>query len=479
MKNIVGIIICSIFLILSCTSNVKKGSDFEASTPAQTGFDQPLFDKVIDKAKSGDYGTLTSLIVISDDKLIAEKYFNGWQRDSVHTVQSVSKSITSLLVGKAIELGNIQSVDERILDLLPELRSDTMELVKDSLTLKDYLTMSAGFEWSERYPPMDKRSSLYPIYTRKQDYINYFFSQPMIHAPGEVFEYNSGLSMTLGAVLQRKTSTEVETFAEKHLFKPMDIKYVWHNSVIWEKDKDGLAHCGGGLYMRPLDMAKIGSMVLHDGMWNGKQIISKQWIAESTSPKIDAGNFKKYRNYGYQWWLYNPLFELPTILYADGLGGQSIFILKEFNTVIVTTGDLSKNGAASVALLYDLMATHKQCKKQIMKFYEKVNTGNYSVDKFKSEEIVSLAQNLVLYDENEKAIRFLSKYASEHENNWYYEYYLGKAYFQHGDFENARIHLEKSLVNNSGDVWYLKPYFNSTKEMIHTILKRSEFQKND
>jgi CubicO group peptidase (beta-lactamase class C family) len=445
---------------------IDNNLGFVISTSEKEGFDKQLFNETISKIEKGDYGSLTSLIVISNNKLVTERYFNGWQRDSVHSIQSISKSITSLLIGKAIELGEISSVDERIVDILPELRTKNMDLRKDSLSIEHYLTMSAGFEWSERYPPMDKRSSLHPVYHQKQDYIQYFFNQPLIHKPGKVFEYNSGLSMTLGAILQSRTSTELEEFAEKHLFNPLGIKYKWHNSVIWKNDTNGLAHCGGGLYLRPIDMAKIGSMVYNKGVWNGKQIISKKWIEESTSPRIDASKAKRYRNYAYQWWLYAPLFDLDTILYADGLAGQNIFIIKEFNTIIVTTGDITKNSTASIALMYDLLAANKKCKKQIMLFYDKVNSTNYILDQFKSEELVSVAQNLVFYGENEKAIDFLNKYSDSFDNNWYYEFYLGKAYFQNKEFEQALIHLNKSLESNSGNVWYLKPYYNNAKEMI-------------
>ena len=475
MRKILYLILSFAFLFQACVTDKEKiidnDSGFIFSTPEKEGFDKQLFDKVIGKIEKGDYGALTSLIVISDNKLITERYFNGCEKDSVHSIQSVSKSITSLLIGKAIEIGEIGSIDEKIVDILPELRTEKMDSRKDSLSIKHYLTMSAGFEWSEKYPSMDKRSSLYPIYNQKQDYIQYFFNQPLIHKAGRMFEYNSGLSMTLGAVLQRKSSIELEEFAEKHLFHPMGIEYVWHNSVLWDGDKNGLAHCGGGLYLRPIDMAKIGSMVYNNGVWNGKQIISKEWIKESTSPIIDAGKAKRYRKYGYQWWLYDPLFDLDTILYADGYAGQNIFILKDFNTIIVTTGDVAKNATASIALMYDLIATNKKCKKQIMLFYDKVNSEYYSIDQFKSDELVSIAQNLVFYNENKKAIELLNKYSGSFDNDWYYEFYLGKAYFQNNDFEQALNHLNKSLESNSGNVWYLKPYYDRTKEMIAIINK--------
>lgn len=475
MRKILYVTLSFVFLLQACTTGKKKTIDndsgFVISIPEKEGFDKLLFDKVIGKVEKGDYGALTSIIVISDNKLITERYFNGWKKDSVHSIQSISKSITSLLIGKAIELGEISSVDERIVDILPELRTEKMDSRKDSLSIEHYLTMSAGFEWSEKYSPMDKRSSLYHIYRQKQDYIQYFFNQPLIHEPEKVFEYNSGLSMTLGAILQRKSSIELEAFAEKYLFNPLEIKYDWHNSVIWDKDKNGLAHCGGGLYLRPIDMAKIGSMVYNNGAWNGKQIISKKWIEKSTSPRIDANTAKKYRNYGYQWWLYTPLFDLETILYADGFAGQNIFIIKEFDLIIVTTGELKKNATASMPLMFDILATNIKFKNKFMQFYEKVNLQNYTVGQFKSEELVSIAQNLVFYSENKEAIDFLNKYSDSFDNDWYYEFYLGKAYFQNKDFEQALIHLNKSLENNAGNVWYLKPYYNNTKEMIAIISK--------
>lgn len=460
-------------LIHSCSTNKKKvnynNSAFILSTPEKEGFDQELFNEVLNKIENGDYGALTSLIVLSKDKLIGEYYFNGWVQDSVHSVQSISKSISSLLIGKAVDLHKINSLDEKITDIFPEYKTENHDLRKDSLTIKHYLTMSAGFEWSEKFPSMDKRSSLYSLYSQNSDYIKNIFDQPLAHSPGAVFEYNSGLSMTLGAILQRKTSMEVEIFADEYLFKPMDIKYVWHNSVIWEDDENGLAHCGGGLYLRPIDMAKIGSLVYQDGKWKGKQLISKSWIKESTSPVISAHNTKKYREYGYQWWLYEPLFELDTILYADGYAGQNIFIIKEFDLIIVTTGELASNATASMPLMYDVLASNIKCKQKIIEFYETAISEDFSIDQFKSEELVSLAQNLVFYNENIKAIKFLSKYSNAFKNNWYYEFYLGKAYFQNKDYEQALTHLNKSLENNSGNVWYLKPYYDSTKALIELI----------
>ena len=477
MKIILYIILIFVFLIQSCTSAKKKTMDnnspFVISTPEQEGFDKELFDEVLCKIEKGDYGALTSLIVISNDKLIEEHYYNGWTRDSVHSVQSISKSITSLLIGKALDLGKIHSLDEKITDIFPEYKIGNIDLRKDSLSIRHYLTMSAGFDWTEKFPSMDKRSSLYPLYRQNVDYIRYFFNQPLVHQPGEVFEYNSGLTMTLGAILQRKTSMEVEDFADKYLFNPMDIKYVWHNSVIWESDVNGLAHCGGGLYLRPIDMAKIGSLVYHGGEWQGKQLISKNWIKDSTSPIINAHNSKKYREYGYQWWLYEPLFGLDTILYADGYAGQNIFIIKQFNLIIVTTGELSLDATASMPLMYDILASNIECKQKIIEFYEKVLSEDYNIDQFKSEELVSIAQNLVFYKEYKKAIDFLTKYSHAFENNWYYEFYLGKAYFQNKDFTLAQKHLKKSLENNSENVWYLKPYYDNANQMINEIKKKA------
>ncbi len=181
MKKMLYIILGFVFLIHSCNTDNHKTIDndsrFVISTPGQEGFDKQLFNEILIKIEKGNYGALTSLIVISNNKLIAEHYFHGWRKDSVHSVQSVSKSITSLLIGKAIELGEISSVNEKINCILPELKIEKLEIEKDSLSIKHFLTMSAGFDWSEKYLSMDKRSSLYNLYHQDRDYIKYVFNQ--------------------------------------------------------------------------------------------------------------------------------------------------------------------------------------------------------------------------------------------------------------------------------------------------------------
>jgi len=277
-----------------------------------------------------EYGRLESLLVLKDNTLIVEEYFYGYDRTQLHRINSCTKSITSLLLGIALEQHKSMQVDQPIFDFFPEYDS-LITIEKEQITLEHVLTMTAGFQWDETPKEMWETN----------DQFQYILSRPMESKPGKEFLYNSGCSILLGGVINYLESKHANVYAEEVLFGPMEI-----SEYIWKTHENGTAQCDRGLSMLPRDLAKIGLLVLNDGKWQNKQLVSEEWICESTKPRVPQSEFS---DYGYQWWhrskqnkswwkdpVHGSKNEHDMII-ALGAGGQYIMVVRDQNMVIVTT----------------------------------------------------------------------------------------------------------------------------------------------
>ena len=295
------------------------------------GIVQQEVQSIISAAENGQYGNIHSLLVYHQGELVAEQYFGGYDADSLHYQYSVTKSIASLLIGIALDQGLIHSVDQKLYDFFPEYRGDIAHWTnaKEEITLKHVLTMSAGFRWDEwTYIYTDERNDANKL-IRSNDLVKYMLDLPLISEPGSRWTYNSGCSMLLSAIIQRVSGMSTEAFAKVHLFDKLGIDK-WH----WEQGRDGIFNTGWGLHLLPADMLKIGRLVLDSGTWEGRQIVSSQWLGESSTNHLNS--------YGYQWWLSGSYFS------ARGWGGQVIGIVPEKELVVVTTaGDFNGGGGPS------------------------------------------------------------------------------------------------------------------------------------
>ena len=197
---------------------------------------------------------------------------------------------------------------------------------KQAMTLENLLTMTSGLDWEEGDPTY---ASLY----RSQNWVDWVMKLPMTGEPGKDFVYCSGCSHVLSAVLQQQTGMNTEAFADQNLFQPLGI-----SDYRWDKDAQGIPIGGWGLGLTPRQMAKLGYLYLHQGNWNGRQIISSSWVKTATTrhvvtgDKIAGGSL----DYGYQWWIY-PTNNAYTAL---GRGGQTIFVAPDQDLIVVTTADL-------------------------------------------------------------------------------------------------------------------------------------------
>lgn len=330
------------------------GTEWVVSSPAEEGLDPVVLGELSTRLRGGSYPNLHSLLVVRHGRMVFEEYYGDNDADELHTLQSVSKSVASLLVGIAIEEGAIASVDQKVLDFFPEYGEvGNLDAWKRELTIEDLLTMRTGFEW---YESPYAGSPLEQLNTNTDDWVEFMLDLAMAEAPGGSFNYNTGGVVLLAGVLARATGMPADTLAERYLFEPLGIET--HSWIHGPRD---LPHMGGGLYLRPRDMAKLGQMVLDGGRWDGGQVVPPEWIERSLRRVVkDPWHFGDHVvDYGYLWWLADlddPMGgeTLPGDIYvAAGARGQWIFVVPEYDIVVVATGwEHGPEWVAPVDLLY-------------------------------------------------------------------------------------------------------------------------------
>jgi len=269
------------------TYSYNKPEQLDDGLHTESIYNQPIealsIINLIKTVINQKYGRMKSLLIIKDNKLIVEEYFYGYDRNSLQRINSCTKSITSLLLGIAKDRNKQIELDQPIFTFFPEYDSiKTRE--KEQITVKHIITMTSGLQWNE-YP-----KEMYEV----DDRIKYVLSRPMEARPGEKFLYNSGCSMVVGGIISLFERKQAKAFADKFLFSPLGItKYAW------KAYKNGNLEYWNGLQLLPRDMAKIGLLVLNDGKWHNKQVVSKEWIRESIKSHVAES---PYFNYGYHWW---------------------------------------------------------------------------------------------------------------------------------------------------------------------------------
>jgi CubicO group peptidase (beta-lactamase class C family) len=336
----------------------RDSSGWPETTPEKAGLDAAALDAFDRELASGAHGYVDSMLVIRHGRVAYEKEYDhsrdyarlfagkgapgiynyydpGWhpfyRATRLHTMQSVSKSVTSALVGIAIGRGEISGVDARVMALLSEWRVPP-DPRRDRMTLRDVLTMTTGIRWDEESTDYTDPRNNCAVMESKDDWIRYVLEQPMAEEPGKTFVYNSGATELLSGIIQKATGKTADDYAKEHLFGPLGIEYYW------KRTPKGLADTEGGLYLKPRDLAKLGDVYMHDGVWRGKRVLPAGWAAESTQPRVAAEG--KYR-YGYQWWVM-PESSASTsgekVFFAWGYGGQFLFVVPRLELIAVFTG---------------------------------------------------------------------------------------------------------------------------------------------
>jgi CubicO group peptidase (beta-lactamase class C family) len=304
---------------------IDLSAEWSMAAPSAEGIDSTQL--ALAYAAGSTVSGLTSALVVRHGRLVAEQYFQGGRADSLYAARSVTKSVMSLLVGIAIGEGHIADVAVPLSAYFgPPL--PVLDPAKGAITVGDLLTMTSGFKWDE-----EGNVAEYDNWVSSPDEIAYLISRPLVCQPGHCFNYNSAAVHLLSVILSRAIPIGTAAFADRVLFSPLGF-----HSVSWEYFLDGYANGGAGLYLRPRDMAKIGALVLQQGVSGRTSIVSSAWIRRSTSSQIATGDGLPgigRLDYGDLWWV--GTVNNHGAIVAWGYGGQFIWVVPDLDLVIVTT----------------------------------------------------------------------------------------------------------------------------------------------
>jgi CubicO group peptidase (beta-lactamase class C family) len=308
------------------------------ATPESVGIDRArLVDLANDILGEGDRVSdrrTDGVLVLRHGKLVFEEYFWGMRRELTHIIASDTKSISSTLTGIAIDQGKL-GLDDSVTRFFPQYADRLWLREKYPLRVRDLLSMTAGVEWPDK-------SAATGDFMRRMlqsgDHVGFVLDLRALEPPGKVYTYNNGLPILLGEILTQALREPVDVFADRVLFKPLGIR-----NYTWTKLPNGIPWLTGGMTMPPRDMAKIGQLMLNKGVWEGKQLISKDWVTVATTRQTRPSEYP----YGFLWhlsaaanpWRGQPSYFGPVDKYdaftAIGQGGQIIMVLPEVDVVVV------------------------------------------------------------------------------------------------------------------------------------------------
>ena len=336
------------------------------TAPAATvGVDRRVLDSIDAEIKAGRYGYVDRFLVIRRGKIVfdgaysqdydraygdsarvsnplnphhltsAYNYFSPWwhptyRRGDLHTLQSVSKTITSVVIGTAVTRGEFPSIDTPILAFFDTTKVANLDDRKRRITIRHLLTMSGGFDWNENLPYIDPNNTAV-VMEGSYDWIKYVIDRPMAREPGTLFNYSSGETELLAYIFHRATGIDIEEYAARHLFRPIGIER-W----FWKRTPAGLVDTEGGLYLEARDLARIWYLFLQKGTWNGTRVVSPEWIQASVKPAFPVGNRAAGTQYGLKWWLYrDPTNPDKSLWGGSGFGGQLPVAFPDLDLIVV------------------------------------------------------------------------------------------------------------------------------------------------
>ncbi len=319
-------LVCALLSLVCCQSESCSGN--RDSERTGTAFITP--DTWHDMAEHIEKERLPvhGVVIVRDDQPVFESYFNGWDGEKPHITHHIVNSVISCCVGICVDEGLIKNSDEKVAGFFPEYESEITDPRQRDITIRHLLTMSGGYRWeSEHHNDPIKEFVEHPAIEE------YMFSLPLESAPGSVMSQNSGGIFLLTRIIEKVSGKTMAEFVDEKLFSPLEIK-----RYRWEKDPICKTKGPYALYMRPRDMATYGGMILHNGTWNGKKIVSAAWLGEATRTcfPLSGGLFKVFRDlgqqgFGYCWWVF------PDMVAAEGHSGQHIYVIRNKKAVVVFT----------------------------------------------------------------------------------------------------------------------------------------------
>ena len=358
--------------MLGISSLAAQGTAALAGAKA-LGFDEAKLAAFDADIASGKYGNVDSLLVMRHGKVALDRryahdyatiyaaqakapgpqnphdpsgpynYFNPWwhpfyRGGDLHSEQSVSKTVTSVVVGTAVSRHEFPPLDTPVMEFFDESKVANVDERKRHMTLRNLLTMTTGLKWQDDLPYSDPNNAA-SIMEASEDWVKFVMDQPMAEEPGTSFYYNDGAPVVMAYIFRKVTGQDMEEYAAKYLFAPLGIEH-WY----WKRIPYGVVDAEGGVYLEAHELAKIMLLFQQKGMWNGKQVVSAEWVKESLAPSYPAGK-RPGTFYGYAWWLYQYGKDDPRLVFGgSGFGGQVPLVIPDYDIVIVVNAWNVNNG---------------------------------------------------------------------------------------------------------------------------------------
>ncbi len=363
-KKLTGILFL-FFIHLFLDAQQWPVKEWPVATPQSQLMNADSLKAFDDAIASGKYGYIDGMVITRHGKLVYQKnythdydkiygdnareksglnaldpggpynYYNPWwhpyyHRGDLHSLQSVTKTITSVIIGVATARKEFPDLSTPVLSFFDTTSIKNIDDRKRRMTIRHLLTMTSGFEWNENLHYSDPRNDCSRM-EASFDWIEYVINKPMAIEPGQSFNYNSGSSELLSYIFRKATGKDIEEYASQYLFSPLGIDHYF-----WKRIPTGLVDTEGGLYLSATDLAKIYYLFLKGGEWNGRQLVTKEWVKASVTPTITVGQGVKY---GYKWWLFEYGIDNSKLAWTgSGFGGQWPIIIQEYDIVAVFTG---------------------------------------------------------------------------------------------------------------------------------------------
>jgi CubicO group peptidase (beta-lactamase class C family) len=351
-------------------AQVWPDAEWARSAPGEEGIDPAAIEGLVADIRAGNYGLIDHFTLIRNGRMVADYHFEQdyesiataydttnhqynydhpdwhpyYQGTDLHTLQSVTKSVTSVALGIAVDKGLISGVTSPAMSFFQSYEPDLSDPRKGAMSLEDLLTMRSGIEWREDTPYTDQSNSCI-LMEASQEWVPFVLGHPMDADPGSVWEYNSGASVLLGKIVEVATGQRVDDWTAEYLFGPLGIRdYHWKITPSGEVDTEG------GLYLSAHDLARIGYLLLRRGMWREMRVVSEAWVAVSTSPVVKdivPENGRADAGYGYQWWVPDHNGEEAQVFAGNGYGGQFLLVAPAYDIVAVFNGWNIHGGARS------------------------------------------------------------------------------------------------------------------------------------
>ena len=302
----------------------KPNNNLSFGTLSEVNIDSILIDSLTLKLEADHYPTVHSVLIVKNNKLVFEKYFKNYDKDQRHDLRSAGKSISNIIMGVAVKNGFIKDENEFVLDVLPFKKIKNNTPTKQKMQIKHVMSMTDGLQCGDCVSQFQNQN----------EPIEYLIGLPMAHEPGETWFYNDATPSLVEYMVLAKSQLSLIEFMDEYIYGPLNIDVPSNFDIN---------------YLRPRDMAQLGMLYLNNGIWNGKQIVTADWVTKSTTKQVDNAP------YGYLWWVFNLTDKNNRVFScyaARGNGDNDIIVVPDKNLVTVFTGD---NFDSNISISFEIM----------------------------------------------------------------------------------------------------------------------------